>query len=65
MMPWKAGKNKERVKIMDILQRFSKYIQFETTSSEESEDTPSTACQLELAGYLKEELRLSVYLKCF
>lgn len=56
-MPWKAGKNKERVKIMDILQRFSKYIQFETTSSEESEDTPSTACQLELAGYLKEELK--------
>ncbi len=56
-MPWKTGKNKERVKIMDILQRFSKYIQFETTSSEESEDTPSTACQLELAGYLKEELK--------
>lgn len=44
------------MKKMDILQRFSKYIQFETTSCEDSEDTPSTACQLELARYLKDEL---------
>ena len=41
---------------MDILQRFSKYIQFETTSCEASQETPSSACQLELARYLKTEL---------
>ena len=42
---------------MDILERFEKYIQFETTSSEESETSPSTACQLELARCLESELK--------
>ena len=42
---------------MDILERFSKYIAFETTSSEESDTTPSTRCQLDLARYLVDELK--------
>lgn len=42
---------------MDIVERFSKYIQFDTTSSEESEDTPSTKKQLDLAAYLESELK--------
>ena len=42
---------------MDILERFSKYISFETTSCEESNTVPSTDCQLKLAKYLEEELK--------
>ncbi len=48
---------KRKVQKMDILERFSKYIGFETTSSEESETVPSTASQLELARYLESELK--------
>lgn len=42
---------------MDILERFSKYVQIETTSDPESEAVPSSACQLNLARYLEQELK--------
>lgn len=42
---------------MDLVKRFLKYVSFETTSSEHSELTPSTACQLQLARYLVNELK--------
>ena len=41
---------------MNIVDRFLKYVSFDTQSSEESETTPSTAKQFNLANYLKEEL---------
>ena len=41
---------------MTITERFLKYTQFDTRSSEESESVPSTSKQLIFARYLKEEL---------
>ncbi len=38
------------------LERFLKYVEIETTSSEETEGTPSTACQFDLAHILVDEL---------
>lgn len=42
---------------MDIVERFLKYVSFDTQSAEESESVPSTAKQLVFAKYLKEELK--------
>lgn len=42
---------------MNIVDRFLKYVSFDTQSSEETETTPSTAKQWDLARYLEEELR--------
>lgn len=42
---------------MNIVDRFLKYVSFDTQSSEESATTPSTAKQWDLAHYLEEELR--------
>ena len=39
-----------------LIDRFLKYVSFETTSNEESSVTPSTPGQMVLAKYLKEEL---------
>ncbi len=41
---------------MTLVERFLKYVSFDTQSSEESETTPSTPKQLVFAQYLKEEL---------
>ena len=41
---------------MNIIERFLKYTQFDTQSSEESQTVPSTSKQLIFARYLKEEL---------
>ena len=41
---------------MDLVERFLKYTQFDTQSSEESDTVPSTPKQLVFAKYLKEEL---------
>lgn len=41
---------------MDLTERFLKYTQFDTQSSEESTTVPSTQKQLVFAKYLKEEL---------
>lgn len=41
---------------MDIVERFLKYVSFDTQSAEDAGQTPSTAKQLKLAEYLKEEL---------
>ncbi|MBQ7552885.1 MAG: peptidase T [Bacteroidaceae bacterium] len=41
---------------MKLVDRFLKYVSFETTSDEESGVTPSTLGQMTLAKYLKEEL---------
>ena len=41
---------------MNIVDRFLKYVSFDTQSSEESETTPSTDKQFNLANYLKDEL---------
>ena len=41
---------------MKVDERFLKYVSFETTSDEDSTETPSTACQLLLADYLADEL---------
>ena len=41
---------------MGVLERFLKYVSFDTTSCEESESVPSTACQRVLGEYLAEEL---------
>ena len=43
---------------MNIVDRFLKYVSFDTQSSEESETTPSTAKQFNLANYLKDELTI-------
>ena len=42
---------------MNIVERFLKYVSFDTQSSEESESVPSTSKQLVFAKYLKEELK--------
>lgn len=42
---------------MTLLDRFLKYVSFETTSDENSTTFPSTATQLELARYLTQELK--------
>ena len=41
---------------MALVERFLKYVSFETQSSEETEVTPSTPGQMVFAKYLKEEL---------
>ena len=41
---------------MALLERFLKYVSFDTQSSEETEVTPSTPGQMVFAKYLKEEL---------
>lgn len=40
-----------------LLERFLRYVRIETTSDEDSETTPSTACQWDLARLLESELR--------
>ena len=42
---------------MDIIERFSKYVSFDTQSAEESDSVPSTAKQLVFAKYLRDELK--------
>ena len=44
----------------DVVKRFVRYVQVETTSSEESTSTPSTACQLDLLRMLRDELKTIV-----
>lgn len=39
-----------------LLERFLRYVSYETTSDPASEDTPSTPGQLKLAALLKKEL---------
>ena len=41
---------------MNVTERFLKYVSFHTTSDEDSQTTPSSACQLELGKYLAQEL---------
>ena len=41
---------------MNVTERFLKYVSFPTQSDETSGTCPSTACQLELGKYLKQEL---------
>lgn len=41
---------------MNVCERFLKYVSFSTTSDENSETVPSTACQRALGKYLAEEL---------
>lgn len=41
---------------MNIVDRFLKYVSFDTQSSEDSDTTPSTSKQLALAEYLRDEL---------
>ena len=41
---------------MDIVERFLKYVSFDTQSAEDAGKTPSTDKQLKLAQYLKQEL---------
>jgi len=41
---------------MDIVERFLKYVSFDTQSAEDAPCTPSTPKQLRLAEYLKQEL---------
>lgn len=41
---------------MDIVERFLKYVSFDTQSAEDQNTTPSTAKQLKLAEYLRDEL---------
>ena len=42
---------------MDIIERFLKYVSFDTQSSEESSSVPSTDKQLVFAKYLRDELK--------
>lgn len=42
---------------MDIVERFLKYVSFDTQSAEESDSVPSTAKQLVFAKYLRDELK--------
>lgn len=42
---------------MDIIQRFLKYVSFDTQSAEDAGKTPSTDKQLKLAEYLTDELK--------
>lgn len=46
----------EKYKDNPLVQRFMKYVSFDTQSDEESETTPSTSKQLEIARYLAQEL---------
>lgn len=41
---------------MDIVERFLKYVSFDTQSAEDTDTTPSTSKQLKLAEYLRDEL---------
>ena len=41
---------------MDLVERFLKYVSFDTQSAEDADTTPSTAKQLKLAEYLRDEL---------
>ena len=41
---------------MTLVERFLKYVSFDTQSNEESGVTPSTSGQMVFAKYLKEEL---------
>ena len=41
---------------MDIVERILKYVSFDTQSAEDQDTTPSTAKQLKLAEYLRDEL---------
>ena len=41
---------------MTLVERFLKYVSFDTQSSEETGVTPSTSGQMVFARYLKEEL---------
>ncbi len=41
---------------MDIVERFLKYVSFDTQSAEDAGTTPSTSKQLNLAAYLRDEL---------
>ncbi len=41
---------------MEIVDRFLKYVSFDTQSAEDADCTPSTAKQLKLAEYLRDEL---------
>lgn len=41
---------------MDIVERFLKYVSFDTQSAEDADTTPSTSKQLKLAEYLRDEL---------
>lgn len=43
--------------ILNIVERFLKYVSFDTTSNEESETCPSTKGQLVLGNYLVEEMK--------
>ena len=40
---------------MDLIERFLKYVSFETTSDEYSTTVPSSSKELELGKYLAEE----------
>ena len=42
---------------MDIVERFLKYVSFDTQSAEESDTVPSTSKQLVFAKYLRDELK--------
>lgn len=42
---------------MDIVERFLKYVSFDTQSAEDAGKTPSTDKQLDLARYLEQELK--------
>lgn len=42
---------------MTVAERFIKYVSFETTSDENSESVPSSACQKVLGEYLADELK--------
>jgi len=42
---------------MNVLDRFLKYVSFETTSDEHSETVPSTACQKVLGAAIAEEMK--------
>lgn len=41
-----------------MIERFLKYVSFDTQSAEDSATTPSTEKQMKIASYLKEELKL-------
>lgn len=43
---------------MDIIERFLKYVSFDTQSAEDSDTVPSTSKQLVFAKYLRDELKV-------
>ena len=51
-----TAKNGNLIWIMTLIERFLKYVSFDTQSSEETNVTPSTPGQMVFAKYLKEEL---------